>query len=490
MRKILNTDFHFIAIILFFILHGINEFGNSLPFWDTALYTAVLILASAIVYYLYVLKFKNKTKAGVFVSGLLVVFLFFGSFQDFLSANKYTASLASMETSVMIAGVGLLLFLFWLKAKKEISASFIRYVNLLFLLFITIEIIIVPLLFLKSGNELKLSENKAELKTCDTCSKPPVYLVILDGYAGKYTLQKHFQYNNENFYTQLSAKGFYVADSSFSNYRITVFSMASLLNMGYLNNAGPFDESNSFLFRKSIKSIENNTITKFFLQAGYRINNYSQFDLPKSPATTRNEFWGGNLRLLTSQTMYNRVMKYLPFLLSRYKITNWARKKINNGIWEHTHNALEKTITEAKQQNNQQPHFTYVHLNIPHDPYLCDSIGNRIDITVAKNYTPLEKQDAYLQYLVYANKIILNWVNEIQAVTKGKAVIMIMSDHGVRPLAYKDQWTRRVDNLNAIYLPAKDYSKWYKGVSNVNQFRLLLNELFHQNLPLLPDKDF
>lgn len=42
-------------------------------------------------------------------------------------------------------------------------------------------------------------------------------------------------------------------------------------------------------------------------------------------------------------------------------------------------------------------------------------------------------------------------------------------------------------NLNAVYLPQKSYSGWYNGINNVNQFRVLLNTLFHQQMPLLAD---
>lgn len=490
MRKILHSDFHFVFIILFFILHGINEFGASLPLVNTVIYTTGFLFFSIVVYFLYVWKFKNKIKAGIFVSGLLIVFLFFGSFQDFLAANKLTAFLASMEYSVVLICVMVLVFLAWLKYKKEIAATLIRYINLLFLLLIVIELVLLPGLFLKQDNEIQLGEGTTSLTICDTCQKPPVYLVLLDGYAGNYTLQKYFQYNNSSFYDQLSAKGFYVADSSFSNYTFTPVSMASLFNMNYINVKGPYNETNAFVTRTAIKQIKWNTVVSFFAKQGYTIINYSVFDLSHAPAATRNSFWGGNLRLLTAQTLYNRAIKNLPALLAKYKISRRSNNTIADGIWEHTHHALAKTVADAKKQTGNDPHFTYLHLNIPHDPYLCDSLGNRIDINVVHHYTPQQMQDAYLQYLVYANKIVLNWVANIKAATNGKAVIMIMSDHGVRPFAHKDQLTRRVDNLNAIYLPGGNYQKWYKGISNVNQFRLLLNELFHQQLPLLPDKDF
>ena len=37
-------------------------------------------------------------------------------------------------------------------------------------------------------------------------------------------------------------------------------------------------------------------------------------------------------------------------------------------------------------------------------------------------------------------------------------------------------------NLNAIYFPEKNYSGFYDDISNVNQFRVLLNKEFEQHL--------
>jgi hypothetical protein len=42
-------------------------------------------------------------------------------------------------------------------------------------------------------------------------------------------------------------------------------------------------------------------------------------------------------------------------------------------------------------------------------------------------------------------------------------------------------------NLNATYLPEKNYSEFYDNISNVNQFRVLLHKEFEQPLSLLKD---
>jgi hypothetical protein len=92
----------------------------------------------------------------------------------------------------------------------------------------------------------------------------------------------------------------------------------------------------------------------------------------------------------------------------------------------------------------------------------------------------------FLQYEVYTNKIITDHITRLQKETAGKAVVLLMSDHG-----YQDAVTANkvlpYYNLNAVYLPKRNYQAWYNGISNANQFRVLFNTLFYQQLPLLAD---
>ena len=65
---------------------------------------------------------------------------------------------------------------------------------------------------------------------------------------------------------------------------------------------------------------------------------------------------------------------------------------------------------------------------------------------------------------------------------------MFMSDHGFREfIADSVDHSYHYMNINAIYLPNKQYQAFYKGMSNVNQFRILLNTEFNQRLPILKD---
>ncbi len=77
----------------------------------------------------------------------------------------------------------------------------------------------------------------------------------------------------------------------------------------------------------------------------------------------------------------------------------------------------------------------------------------------------------FMQYEVYTNKVISTFITRLQNATVSKAVVLLMSDHGYQEATGKNE-KLPFYNLNAIYLPQKNYEAWYNGISNVNQFRV------------------
>jgi hypothetical protein len=146
---------------------------------------------------------------------------------------------------------------------------------------------------------------------------------------------------------------------------------------------------------------------------------------------------------------------------------------------------LEHTKKKAAERTNA-PKFVYTHLMIPHDPYYYDSKGNIVSLEKIIMAGKAGPQN-YLEYLQYGNKKILELIDYILENSPTPPVIMILSDHGYRN--YKVKSDRRYDfmNLNAIYLPDKNYALFNDSITNVNQFRIFFNTLFGQHLPLLKD---
>jgi hypothetical protein len=62
-----------------------------------------------------------------------------------------------------------------------------------------------------------------------------------------------------------------------------------------------------------------------------------------------------------------------------------------------------------------------------------------------------------------------------------------MGDHGFREFKNKVENKYHFMTLNAVLLPDKNYSGFYKGMSHINQFRTILNSQFGQKLPLQKD---
>ena len=65
--------------------------------------------------------------------------------------------------------------------------------------------------------------------------KPDIYYFIFDRYARQDLLKAVYGYDNSEFIAALRQRGFFVADSAFSNYQRTTHSVISSLNFDYLD---------------------------------------------------------------------------------------------------------------------------------------------------------------------------------------------------------------------------------------------------------------
>jgi hypothetical protein len=257
--------------------------------------------------------------------------------------------------------------------------------------------------------------------------------------------------------------------------------------MQYMGNIGTPDLSNHYGYNTALSAIKNNVVTRFFASQGYKINNFSIFDIKDIPAGYSSGVLPEKVQLITSQTMYYRVSLWLPLFLRKNKLVT---PKVNKGVEKGSINiykeALEQSIAKGFTKD-KAPAFTYIHIMMPHFPFMVDSSGNSNGFLQKKDILPQDSiNNMFLQYEVYTNKIITDHITRLQKETAGKAVVLLMSDHG-----YQDAITANkvlpYYNLNAVYLPQRNYQAWYNGISNANQFRVLFNTLFHQQLPLLAD---
>lgn len=483
LKKGLTTNWHFIGVIFFFLIHGYREHRGLVPFAGILWLLVELLVAGLLLFAISRWWYKSSRKAGLFTSFVAVIVLFFGVFQDWLSGFRSTAGLSRLLYFLPICFGATVLVLALLKKTKRPLNKPLLFINVILLLYLLVDIGGLVFQRHKPG---KAAMPAKETLICDTCSRPSIYLILLDEYMGSEGLQSYFHYNNQSFEGSLKQEGFHIVPHSKSNYRLTIFSMASLLNMNYPANIGKASIKDHYAYTTAIRELRNNNVSAWLQAQGYRIANYSGFDLAQAPAGYETGLLPDKTRLLTSQTMWYRIAKYLPeFLLDKGWIPTWETKVENNYI--RNNEASMKAVLDLSAQKDTVPVFTYLHLMMPHLPFVFDSTGQRtISFRQRKSFTLEEIDQGYLQYLVYANRRITALVRQLKQQTGGKAAILVMSDHGYRGATGKDNtlaWT----NFNAVYVPGGQYEGWYDGMTNVNQFRVLFNTLFHEGLPMLKD---
>ena len=419
----------------------------------------------------------SRLKGGLFAFCLLSFQFFFGSFHDFLKHAGFPSFLASYS---FVLSTALVLFIIVSVLLKRSRAPFNKttsYLNWLFVLLIFVDLATL----LSHSGKPRLSAGPAmSFTSCTSCSHPDIYLILADEYAGSKELQDIFHFNNDSFESSLQQRGFHVVPGTSSNYNATLYSMASMLNMDYLQHLTQKQVTNEdqFLCRDLIR--ESNFL-KFLGKQGYRFYNNSFFDLPGSPAAFSNIFFPTKTSLFTAQTFTGRLKHDLGFHVA-------SEKQLDDIRWYmHRMNKKADSLTRiAAGANPGAPRFVYTHLTLPHHPYYFDSNGVAVPDYRLEDRFKLDKQ-AYISYLKYANRQLLQLVDHIIQSSASPPVILLLGDHGFRQFNPEAAHPYYFMNLNAVLLPDRNYQGFYPGMTNVNELRILMNTVFGQSLPLKKD---
>lgn len=414
-------------------------------------------------------------KAAFATFGTFAFYFFFGAFHDSL---KHIAPAFSKYSIILpFILISYILLLWYLKIVKQ-SKRLAVYLNILFIILIAFDLFgIIPKLVNTKSKHFTINEAQG-------LQKPNVYLLVLDGYAGFQQLQSTFKFTNESFLSSLSTLGFTVAKSATSNYAATPFSMASLLSMSYhddLKNLQYTDENLKYCYKKILQS----EVVSGFRSIGYHIVNNSIFDIKDKEAIISKTFLKSGTELITAQTLLSRVRKdlYYNFIIQYLRKSSLYKRFI---MEDFRNNELlyEKTFKQSEVFTTQ-PLFIYTHLLMPHFPYYFNAKGELND---EESLGPenLRNKNLYLAYLQFVNGKVLNLLKQIIQNDK-KAVILLLSDHGYR---YANDGKLMFSNLSAIYDSESRIRNYTTSISNVNVFRVLFNDLFKTNIPLLPSKNF
>lgn len=484
MKRISTFPLFLFLLPVFFVLHGCMENYDFVPVKDALLLTGLYCGVSAILLSLFWLLYRNFIKAALLSFCIMAFHFFFGSVHD--SLKKYfPESFLSKYSFILPATLVLfLLVLVLVKRRKKPLVKLSFYLTTLLIILIAVDTVMLLTKVIGTSKQEQVAIPDGMIP-CKDCPKPDIYFIIADEYVGNTTLKEKFGFDNSTFISDLAARDFHTIPYSSSNYNFTPYSVASTLNMDYLDIRAQkkADQSDLALCYSTIK---NNRFLKFMQSEGYIFRNYSIFGFKGQPARTEVTFLPVKTKLITGQTFLSRFNRDIRYHLVTNLKTKSEIKRMTYGFLRNNENIYTLTQKEAAT-SSPAPKLILTHLHLPHYPYYFDKDGKErpLDKLVEGNQTD---KAAYVQYLQYGNKKYLELIDQILKESRTPPIIILMGDHGFR------HFTEEVDlkywylNQLSLYTPGKNYAAYGDSLTNVNFLRVLLNVEFKQQLPLLKDQ--
>lgn len=321
-----------------------------------------------------------------------------------------------------------------------------------------------------------------------------IYYLIFDRYGGESTIHGHIKYENRDFYEKLEELGFYVANESVSNYPKTVQSLASSLNMVYLQNVADQMGRMSSNWSPLYEMINNPRIAQELRSKSLlHVHVGSAWDWSKrdrsADVNVGYPVGSAFFRDYMQTTAAWPIIKRIDSLKGTF-----GRRRV---FHDSTLFQFEKVRELA---HDPRPKFVFAHFLVPHDPYTFDRHGEWISQEEERKGNWWEM---FAEQLQFTNKKIVETVEEIiNGADDRDPIIILQADEGVYPhnILYglgSVDWREASEEtiklkfpiLNAYYMPCGE-DRLYPQITPVNTFRLILSECYGANYPLLPDEAY
>jgi len=475
-----------LAPILFLYSHNAAKLPIALA--ELLLPLAVSSAAALGLWLLLWVLMRSSRRAALVASLFLVLFFLYGRIASALGSKTAHCILPWAAGGILLLGI-----LFFARPRREFGGLTI-FLNLASLALVLINLITGVRAMPRTGAGAPAG---LAMETPAEPARPDVYYVILDGYARGDVLNSVYSYDNAEFISWLEQKGFRVAARCRSNYSQTYLSLASSLNMTYLDpvagRLGTQSEDRSQL----IRMIGESRVTAELRKRGYTIasfaSGYTGTDLKNAdthyaPRWALSEFQNVLISTTALPFILDRVLKRTQFDLHRERILY---------AFEHLPDAARL----------EHPVFVFCHILSPHPPFVFGAQGEKTEPqgyftmteggtfqTVDREKIRREYVEKYRAQLQFINAKAKTAIERILAASTQPPVIILQADHGPGSvLNWNDpeppELAERFAILNALLIPG-NVKPVPESLSPVNSFRLIFNRLFEAGYDPLPDQSW
>lgn len=319
-----------------------------------------------------------------------------------------------------------------------------------------------------------------------------IYYLVFDRYAGDQTLRDLYGFDNGSALSFLESRGFTVVRGAVANYPQTAHSLASTLNMVYLDDLAERVGRDSDSWEPLVGSLRASAIADAMQGAGYEYYLVGSWWEPtaEDPSADQSYVYGRSDSF--GETFYRTTA--IPYLLE------WLSPAAPYDPFRTQYDRVGFQVGALKEISlDPAPTFTFAHFTLPHYPYVFDEEGNY----VRPDRVP-HVEEAYIAQLRYTNDLIRNIVGSLAPGPEEEdPIIIIQSDEGPHPVdrdfpdadlrwAYESEVElgRKLRILHAYYFPGVGDGAVLPTLTPVNTFRALLDSYFGADLPLLPDRVF
>jgi len=444
----------------------------------------VTICFSIAVYVVFCWLIKDEHKAALLCAWFMLFFFAYGHVFGTVEGVKVFGLVVGRHRFLFplwlaVFGVGA----WWMYKRARRLESFSRILNIISIILLVIPVIQIGVFEWHRHRSVTGTGSAAATSVAQGVPSlpkdqlPDIYYIILDAYPRQDVLLQFHHFDNSDFIKQLEAIGFYIPSCSQSNYAMTDLSLASSLNMNYLEGLNPNIRAIDLT-----DSIIHSETRQFLKGLGYNIVSFDS-GIWFTELQDADYYIYNNPPLISSFFDFTRLSEFevvflrttVLSLVEKSKVA-WLDLRFQNPQKE----AYERILFELDQLESAPslpgPKFIFVHILAPHSfPFIFNANGV---FELSSSVDP-----ALGNELLFLNKRTLEVVRAVIAKSKNPPIIIIQGDHGL-------DTEIRMANLIAYYFPNGGARVLYPTITPVNTFRLVFNTYFGQSLPLLPDVSY
>ncbi len=328
---------------------------------------------------------------------------------------------------------------------------------------------------------------------------PDIYCVVVGGRGREDIHHQYYDVDDAPFERELEANGVEVVDASLANYPNLLFSLSSTLNMDYLQ---ALPNGDAITTAQVADLFHENRVAHFLREQGYEILVGAPRSELLEPRDDIEESITPDRMLSEFEIVLLENSAFSPMVQAFHYLRRGSVAEIGH-MAEHgrVYQLLDRLAT-LPSETGDRPRFVLAVLPIPEAPFLFDSEGNWPQSTGVRMYAGRPEfvgdvatyRQYYGEQLRFTDEAILQWIKHLADENARPSVAVIMSAHG--PSSSLVENRRRLDLRERFssFISVGSFGaetprvELPERMSAVNVFRIVLNDVFGSDLPLLEDR--